>query len=79
METGTVFLNNKTQAIRLPTGVRLPDSIKKVSIRSIGKERIISPCDNTWDSFFLDNAGVSDDFLEKRASQSQKDRELFDA
>jgi len=36
METGTVFVNNRTQAVRLPAGTRFPDSAKKVQVRVVG-------------------------------------------
>ena len=52
MRQGSVFVNNKTQAVRLPIEVRFDESVKKVSIRIHGKERILSPIENTWDSFF---------------------------
>lgn len=75
----TVFENNKTQAVRLPVPVRFPNSVKKVVIRSIGKERIISPIENTWDSFFLTPETLtSDDFLSERAEQTEVSRESFD-
>lgn len=79
MINATVFENNKTQAVRLPVSVRFPKSVKKVVIRSIGKERIISPIENTWDSFFLDpEIKISDDFLNERAEQTECLRESFD-
>lgn len=75
MSVGTVFINNRTQAVRLPVDVRLPEGVQKVEIRVRGNERIISPVGQTWDSFF--NAGplVSDDFMSERATQEQADRE----
>ena len=33
--------------------------------------------ENTWDSFFLSKDGVSDDFMKKRATQKQSERESF--
>lgn len=36
-------------------------------IRQLGQERILSQIKNTWDSFFLDEDRVSDDFLPERA------------
>lgn len=77
MAQGSVFKNNRTQAVRLPTEMRFPDNIKKVSIRAIGKDRILSPVENSWDSFFLSEKKVSDDFLAERASQTQSEREAF--
>ena len=62
MTISTVFTNNRTQAVRLPADLRLPDTVKRVQVRAIGNERIISPIENTWDSFFLNGPEVSDDF-----------------
>jgi antitoxin VapB len=75
MSIGTVFVNNRTQAVRLPLDVRLPEGINKVEIRAGGNERIITPLDQTWDSFFLGGPKVSDDFLPERANQYQSQRE----
>jgi len=43
MSIGTVFVNNRTQAVRLPLDVRLPEGVQKVEIRAKGNERIIAP------------------------------------
>ena len=75
MPKGSVFENNRTQAVRLPAETRFPDDVKHVSVRVIGKDRILSPVENTWDSFFLSEESVSDDFLQERAMQTQADRE----
>ena len=71
------MLNNRTQAVRLPVGSRFPENVKKVVVRVIGKDRILSPVENTWDSFFLSDDGVSDDFMTERASQEESERESF--
>jgi antitoxin VapB len=75
MAVSTVFNNNRTQAVRLPAEIRFPDSVKKVEVRAVGQERIISPAQSTWDSFFVGGVVVSEDFMAERASQSQSDRE----
>ena len=77
MATGTVFVNNRTQAVRLPADTRFPDSIKRVNVRVRGKERILSPVENTWDSFFLSEESVTEDFMHERGSQKQSAREEF--
>jgi antitoxin VapB len=77
MDVGTVFVNNRTQAVRLPVDSRFPENVKKVVVRIIGKDRVLSPVDNTWDSFFLSDDGVTDDFMQERASQEQPERESF--
>lgn len=43
-----------------------------------GSDRILSPVEKTWDSFFLSSANVSGDFIDERASQDQAQRESFD-
>jgi len=73
--TSTVFTNNCSQAVRLPVDVRLPESVKKVTIRVKGNERIISPVGQTWDSFFLESQTVTDDFMEEHDAEEQSERE----
>jgi len=77
MSIGTVFVNNRAQAVRLPLDVRLPEGVRKVDIRAKGNERIIATLGQTWDSFFLGGPSVSDDFLPERASQQQPEREAL--
>ena len=77
MSTGSVFINNRTQAVRLPADTRFPDEIKQVTVRVVGKDRILSPIDSSWDSFFLSKERVTDDFMKERASQEQSEREEF--
>ncbi|MEC4728609.1 type II toxin-antitoxin system VapB family antitoxin [Shewanella sp. D64] len=77
MSVASVFINNRTQAVRLPVDSRFPEDVKKVNVRVVGKERILSPIDNTWDSFFLPQTSVTDDFMAERASQEQAERESF--
>jgi len=77
MPKGSVFVNNRTQAVRLPAETRFPDDVKQVTVRVIGKDRVLSPVDSAWDSFFLSSESVSDDFMLERASQEQSPREDF--
>jgi antitoxin VapB len=77
MSIGTVFTNKRTQTVRLPVDVRLPEGVRKVEIRIRGPERILAPIGQTWDSFFLDGAHTSNDFLAERASQHQAERETL--
>jgi len=77
MATSTLFTNNRTQAVRLPAELRMPEGVKLVSVRARGHERIISPIAETWDSFFVNGPEVSSDFMQERASQNQPDRDSF--
>ena len=73
MERSTVFRSNKSQAVRLPKPVALPDSVKKVDIIKLGNARLITPAGEAWDSWF-DGPGVSDDFMREREQPEQQDR-----
>ena len=77
MSITTVFTNNRSQAVRLPADVRLPEGVKKVQVRARGVDRIISPVGHTWDEFFMNGPQASDDFMADRAPQEQAEREAF--
>ncbi|MGY4878201.1 type II toxin-antitoxin system VapB family antitoxin [Vreelandella aquamarina] len=77
MPIGSVFVNNRTQAVRLPADTRFPEDVKHVSVRVSGCDRILSPVKNSWDSLFLSEESVTDDFMIERASQEQPEREAF--
>ena len=77
MSTGSVFLNNRTQAVRLPADTRFPAHVRQVSVRVKGNERILSPVEYTWDSFFLSNEQAPNDFLTERAEQTETERDSF--
>ncbi len=51
------------QFVNLSGKARISGSVAKVSIRTQGHARIISPVQNTWDEFFLNGSKVSDDFM----------------
>lgn len=72
-----LFLSNRSQAVRIPAHLRLPDSVKTVEVRACGQERIISPVGQRWDTFFHDSPTVPDDFMAERPSQEQGERETF--
>ena len=72
----TLFKSNKSQAVRLPKPVALPDSIKKVDIVAIGNTRIITPAGESWDQWF-DRPGVPDDFMLDRDQPTDPEREAL--
>ena len=74
MERSTVFRSNKSQAVRLPKPVALPESVKQVDIVKVGNTRLIAPAGEGWDTWF-DGPGVSDDFMNEREQPEQQDRE----
>jgi len=71
-----LFKSNKSQAVRLPKLVALPESVKEVDIIAIGNTRLIIPAGESWDNWF-DAQGVTDDFMEDREQPSDQKREQF--
>lgn len=74
MEQSTVFKTNKSQAIRLPKPVALPETVKRVDIIKIGKARLITPVGESWDSWF-EGPEVTEDFMESRKQPEEQQRE----
>lgn len=76
MEQSTLFKSNRSQAVRLPKAVALPDDVKRVDVIAIGRTRIITPAGESWDSWF-DGEGVSADFMNDREQPADQTRESF--
>ncbi len=76
MERVKVFKNNKSQAVRLPKPVSLPDTVKEVDIVRLGRSRLITPAGEAWDSWF-EGEGVTDDFMNERDQTGSQEREPF--
>jgi len=72
----TVFLSNRSQAVRLPKAVALPDDVKHVEIVAVGRTRIISPAGESWDAWF-DGDAVTADFMTVREQPEAQMREDF--
>ncbi len=76
MEQGAVFQSNRSQAVRLPKAVALPDDVKRVDIVAVGRTRIIAPAGEAWDSWF-EGAEVTADFMGERDQPDSQEREAF--
>lgn len=76
MERGSVFMNNKTQAVRLPKSLRLPDGTKTVDIVRRGRAWVMVPSDQSWAQWF-EETEVSPDFMESRAQPADREREAL--
>lgn len=74
MAIGTLFIDNDTQAVSLPNEARFAEGVTKVRVRVLGRECIITPIAETWDSFFAPNPDleVTEDFMSAVASQDQQ-------
>jgi antitoxin VapB len=73
MSQSTVFKSNKSQAVRLPKAVALPEHVKRVDIIKQGSGRLIVPPGGSWDAFF-DDPRLDDDFLTDRVQPAPQRR-----
>ncbi len=79
MARGSVFITNKTQAVRLPAAVRFPDGVKQVIVEVVGNTRVLTPVDSLWESYFDQPTLASDDFMQDRGDElALEDRESLD-
>ena len=69
----TLFLSNKSQAVRLPKPVAIADTVREVIVTQDGPRRIIAPADAAWDDFF-DAPGTD---LAPRQQPAAEHRETF--
>ena len=76
MEQGSVFQSNRSQAVRLPKAVALPEDVKRVDVVAIGRTRINTPAGESWDSWF-DDEGVTAEFMTEREQPADQEREEF--
>lgn len=77
MTNSTVFISNRSQAVRLPKAVAFPEGVHQVDILKIGASRVIVPRGRRWDDLFLHGPRVSDDFMNEREQPAAEDRESF--
>ncbi len=65
----TLFLSNRSQAVRLPRAVAFGDNVREVVVTRDGPRRIIAPADAAWDDFF-EETGV--DLGERHQPEAQR-------
>ena len=76
MEKASVFKSNKSQAVRLPKSVALPEDVRRVDVVAICRTRIITPEGTSWEEWF-DGDSVTDDFMSERDQPAEQLREGF--
>lgn len=76
MERASVFKSNRSQAVRLPKAVALPDSVTRVDVIALGQTRLIVPAGQAWQSWF-NGEGVSEDFMLTRDQPGEQERDNF--
>ena len=75
MQTAKIFMNGRSQAVRLPKDFRFSDN--DVFIKKIGKMVVLLPKDDPWSSLVNSLDQFTDDFMETRDQPAQNNREEF--
>jgi antitoxin VapB len=75
MARSTVFISNRSQAVRLPKAVAFPEGVHQVEVVRIGNSRLITPVGRRWDEFFVNGPRASEDFMSERDQPSAEERE----
>jgi antitoxin VapB len=73
MQTAKIFMNGRSQAVRLPKEFRLPGD--DVFIKRLGNIVILIPKDAPWSSLEQSLDQFTDDFMESRVQPLQEKRE----
>lgn len=73
MERGSVFMTNKTQAVRFPKSVRLPEGVTTVDIVRRGRSWVITPTGESWTQWFEGEA-ASKDYMSEREQPADQER-----
>ena len=74
-QTAKLFMNSRSQAVRLPAEFRF--SGREVFIEREGDAVILRPKPGGWDDFFARPSEVPADFLADREDREPEERELF--
>lgn len=73
-QVAKIFMNGRSQAIRLPKEFRFDSD--EVFISKQGQNILISAKKPTWDEFFDSESVFNDDFLEDRQDTLPQDRDF---
>ena len=75
MNKARLFKNGQSQAVRLPKEFRFEG--KEVYIKRIGRNVILIPKDDPWDSLESSLDQFTEDFMAERKQPDGEDRETF--
>jgi antitoxin VapB len=72
--TAKVFMNNRSQAVRLPKDFQF--TVSEVFIRKQGDEVILSPRPRDWSAFLTSGATASPEYMENVEDLPVQERAL---
>jgi len=74
MDTAKIFLNGRSQAVRLPKKYRFKTN--QVLIFKRGDEVILKEKKESWDDFFSEKSVFGDDYLSQREDIHPQERDF---
>ena len=75
LETAKLFMNGRSQAVRLPKQFRFEGS--QVFVKRMGNAVILLPYSEPWQTLFSSLDRFSDDFMETRDQLEYQEREAI--
>ena len=73
MQTAKIFINGRSQAVRLPKDFRFDEN--DVFIKKIGRMVVLWPKGDPWSSLVNSLDQFTDDFMENREQPDQNSRD----
>jgi antitoxin VapB len=70
-----IFMNGRSQAIRLPKEFRF--ECDEVYVKRVGADVVISSKKPTWDGFFNQKSAFAEDFMRNREDSKPQERDYF--
>jgi antitoxin VapB len=64
METAKLFMNGRSQAVRLPKGFRFEG--EEVFVKKVGNAVVLLPRQRSWQTLYESLGSFSEDFMEER-------------
>ena len=70
MQTAKLFMNGRSQAVRLPKGFRFEG--KEVFLKKVGNAVVLLPRQDSWETLYESLSAFSEDFMEDRGQPTRE-------
>lgn len=74
MDTAKIFINGRSQAVRLPKKYRFKSD--QVIIFKRGDEVVLKEKKESWDDFFAQRSAFEEDYLSQREDRLPQERDI---
>lgn len=75
MQSAKIFINGRSQAVRLPKEYRFNDS--DVYVKKVGDIVMLIPKDSAWTSLEASLSAFSDDYMSERNQPTNQERDVL--